>query len=146
MASEHGGRGEAAQARPLPRLEGLAGEFYAHCLRRELRFQRCRGCGAWRHVPREMCPACGSWEWSWEPSSGRGRVFTWTVVTRALHPAFAGECPYAPVVVEMEEGVRILSRVVDCAPDALAIDMPVEVDFEERGPGVALPVFRRARR
>jgi uncharacterized OB-fold protein len=146
MASSSGSRVGGDIARPLPRLEGLAGEFYAHCRRRELRFQRCGGCSAWRHVPREMCPRCGSWDWSWERSSGRGRVFTWTVVVRALHPAFTGDCPYAPVVVEMEEGVRILSHVVDCPPDALAIDMPVEVDFEERSPEVTLPVFRRAAR
>lgn len=136
-------RAPVPDTRPLPRLEGLAGEFYAHCRRHELRFQRCGGCRAWRHVPREMCPRCGSWDWSWERSSGRGRVFTWTVVARALHPAFGGDCPYAPVVVEMDEGVRILSRVVECPPDALAIDMPVEVDFEERSPEVTLPVFRR---
>ncbi len=135
--------GENAIPKPLPELEDLAGEFYAHCKRGELHFQRCTACAAWRHVPREMCAECGSWDWKWERSSGRGRVFTWTVVVRALHPAFQDRCPYAPVVIEMEEGVRILSEVEDCSPDELEIDMPVEVVFDAVSDEVTLPKFRR---
>ena len=131
-------------AKPLPELEGLAKEFYAFCRQGELRFQRCSGCGAWRHVPREMCAACGSFEWEWSKSSGRGRVFTWTVVARALHPAFAQDVPFAPAVIELEEGVRLLSQVVDCAPEALCVGMPVEVVFDAATPEIALPRFRRA--
>jgi hypothetical protein len=134
---------DASIPRPLPQLEGFAKDFYEHCKRRELHFQRCGGCGAWRHVPREMCSECGSWSWEWARSSGRGRVFSWTVVARALHPAFQDACPYAPAVIEMEEGVRILSQVVDCAPDALEIDMPVEVVFTDETEDVTLPRFRR---
>ena len=101
-------------------------------------------CGAWRHVPREMCAECGSWSWEWARSSGRGRVFTWTVVARALHPAFQDDCPYAPVVVEMEEGVRLCSaRSWTARPDELEIDMPVEVVFEDVTDEVTLPKFRR---
>ena len=124
-------------------MSGLHGEFYEHCARGELRFQRCSACKTWRHVPRELCAACGSFDWSWELSSGKGRVFTWTVVVRALHPAFHGQEPYAPVVVEMDEGLRLLGRVLDCPPEELEIDMPVEVVFDDTGEGVSLPVFRR---
>ena len=70
-------------------------------------------------------------------------MFTWTVATRAIHPAFEHDVPYAAVVVEMEEGVRLLSRVLDCPPDELTMDMPVEVAFETVTPEVTLPVFRR---
>jgi len=134
---------ETTPARPLPELEGLAGEFYAHCRRGELRFQRCRACSSWRHVPREMCPSCGSWEWTWERSSGRGRLFSWTVVTRGLHPAFRDACPYAPAVIEMDEGVRLLSELVGCPAERLEIDAPVEVVFSKRTEEVTLPCFRR---
>ena len=95
-------------------------------------------------MPREICARCGSFAWTWTRSSGRGRVFTWTVAARAMHPAFAADAPYAPVVVEMEEGVRVVSQMVDCPPDELAIDMPVEVVFEAVTPEVTLPKFRRA--
>lgn len=131
--------------KPLPEASGLAGEFYAFCRCGELRFQRCRRCGTWRHVPREMCPKCRSTEWAWERSSGRGRVFTWVVVARAMHPAFADETPYAPVIVELEEGVRLLTRVADIPPEELKPDMPVEVTFQVVDERIALPYFRPAR-
>ncbi len=132
-----------AYSKPLPLLEGLTGEFYAWCRRGELRFQRCRSCRAWRHVPREICAGCGSWEWDWEASSGRGQVFTWTVVARAMHPAFRTDVPCAPAVIEMEEGIRLLSTVVDCTPDELEIGASVEVRFDAVTPEVTLPRFRR---
>jgi uncharacterized OB-fold protein len=94
-------------------------------------------------VPRELCAECGSWDWEWARSSGRGEVFTFTVVGRALHPAFAESVPYAPTVVEMEEGVRLLSKVVDVSPHQLEIGMRVEVDFEAASEEISLPVFRR---
>jgi len=131
--------------KPLPALDGFAGEFYGFCNSHELRFQRCTACGTWRHVPREMCASCGSFETEWARSSGRGRVYTWTVAVLAMHPAFQDVTPYAPVVVEMEEGVRLLSQVVDCPPDDLEIDMPVEVVFEDMTPAVTLPRFRRTK-
>src|SRR5688572_4428964 len=118
---------------PLPTLTGLAGEFYGWCKKHELRFQRCQSCATWRHVPRELCASCGS-------------LLPWTVAVRAMHPAFQDAVPYAPVVVEMEEGVRILSRVTDCPPDALAVGMPVTVAFDDVTPEVTLPTFRRAPR
>lgn len=128
--------------RPLPQLEGLTKEFYDFCAQGELRFQRCSSCGEWRHVPREMCAECSSFDWTWERSSGRGTLFSWTVVERALHPDFEEETPYAVVVIEMDEGVRVISRMLDTAPDALQIDMPVEVVFDKVADGVALPKFR----
>jgi uncharacterized OB-fold protein len=134
-----------AYTKPLPAMEGFAKEFYAWCKQRELRFQRCGDCGTWRHVPREMCAACGSWQWAWTRSTGRGTVFTWTTIARALHPAFQTDTPYAPVVIDMDEGVRLLSQMVDCPPDQLRIGMPVEVDFEDVTPEITLPKFRRVR-
>lgn len=132
-----------ALPKPLPALEGLAGEFYGFCRKGELRFQRCGGCREWRHVPRELCAECGSWDWSWEASSGRGRIFSWTVVVRALHPAFQADTPYAVVIVELEEGLRLLTHVPDVPAEDLAVDLPVEVYFEAVSPDVTLPLFRR---
>ncbi len=134
-----------AYKKPLPELEGFSGEFYGFCKEGELRFQRCTDCRQWRHVPREMCAACGSVNWEWELSSGRGTIFSWTVADRALHPKFADDTPYAPTVVEMDEGVRLLSQVVDCPPDDLEIGMPVEVVFDDVTHEVTLPKFRMSR-
>ena len=132
---------EVDYAKPLPTLDGLTKEFYDFCLDGELRFQRCSDCGQWRHVPREMCAECGSFAWTWELSSGRGTLFSWTVVERALHPDFEEETPYAVVVVEMEEGVRLISRMLDTAPEDLQFDLPVQVVFDRVTDEVALPKF-----
>ena len=134
---------ENSVPKPLPVLEGFAKEFYEGCQRGELLFQCCGTCGTWRHVPRELCADCGSWEWAWKASSGRGKVFTWTVIARPLHPAFAEDVPLAAVVVELEEGVRLLSHVVDCPPEELEMEMPVEVSFDSVTEDVTLPRFRR---
>jgi uncharacterized OB-fold protein len=128
---------------PLPVLRDLAGEFYGWCATGELRFQRCTACSAWRHVPRELCPDCGSWEWEWARSAGRGTLFSWTLVERPMHPAFADNVPYAAAVVEMEEGVRIVTRI-DAPADDLAVGMALEVTFEKVAGDVTLPRFRRA--
>jgi uncharacterized OB-fold protein len=133
----------APYTKPLPLMQGLTQQFYDYCRQHELRFQRCKQCGKWRHVPRAMCAACGSWEAEWARSSGRGKVFTWTVVRRPMHPAFKDDVPYAPVVVQLEEGVRLVSWLVDCPLDEIRMGMPVEVVFDAVTPEVTLPKFRR---
>jgi uncharacterized OB-fold protein len=117
-------------------------EFYEWCAAGELRLQRCNQCREWCHVPRVICPNCAARDWSWEAVSGRGRVFTWTVVHRAMHPDFMDAVPFASVVVELDEGPRILTQLVDCPAEELEMEMPVEVAFERSGERV-LPKFRR---
>ena len=133
----------AALPKPRPVLDGATAEFYAFCRDGELRFQRCSTCGAWRHPPRVLCAVCGSPRWSWEPSSGRGQVFSWTVVHQATHPAFASEAPYAVVVVETDEGVRFVSNLRDAGPEVLRLGLPVEVVFEPVDDTLTLPMVRR---
>ena len=129
-------------AKPLPKLAGLTGEFYAFTKRHELRFQRCTSCGRWRHVPRVLCPDCASDAWEWERSTGQGTVFSWSVTHRPMHPAFL-ELPYATVVVELAEGPRMLTTLVDVSPDGLRVGLPVEVVFDDVTDAVTLPRFRR---
>ena len=90
-------------------------------------------------------PSAGSDQWQWQVSSGKGRVFSWIITHQAMHPKFREETPYATLVVEMEEGVRFVSRPLGIGNDELALDMPVEVVFEPLGEELALPLFRRAR-
>ncbi len=134
-----------AFARPQPQRDGLTGEFYDWCARGELRFQRCSECDRWRHPPRVRCAECGSDKWTWEKSSGHGTVYTWTVVHQALHPAFAEATPYAVIVVETEEGVRIVTNLIGA--QSLRLGLPVTVEFEtqlvsEGEAGLVLPIFR----
>ena len=126
--------------KPVPTPTGPAAEFFEHCGRGELRFQRCRSCRTWRHPPTLRCAVCGSEEYRFEPSTGRGTVFIWTTVFQASHPAFIREAPYAVVVAEMEEGVRLVANLPELPVDELRIGLPVGVYFEQRG-DVALPMF-----
>jgi uncharacterized OB-fold protein len=132
-------------ARPLPEPTGLTAEWYAYCHREELRFQRCRACGRWRHPPRFLCPTCGSEEWSWERSSGRGALFTWTVTHQALHPAFVDLVPYAVAVVELEEGVRVVSGLRGLPLTDLRLDLALDVAFEVLSETITVPVFTPTR-
>ncbi|WP_419923097.1 Zn-ribbon domain-containing OB-fold protein [Candidatus Poriferisodalis sp.] len=122
-----------ASSKPVPRGDGLYGEFLAFCTRGELRFQRCSQCGTWRHLPREACRACGSTQWSWECSSGRGTVYTWTVTHRALHPGFADDVPYAAVIAELDEGVRITAQADGIDLADLRLGLPVQVVLRHDG-------------
>lgn len=129
--------------RPLPNPDDpLVAEFWEHCARGELRFQRCRGCGKWRHLPRVSCARCGSSEWSWERSSGRGKIYSWTITHQPLIRNFPEPVPYAVIVVELEEGVRVVSGLRNLEPAKLTLDLPVEVVFETVAEGVQMPFFR----
>jgi hypothetical protein len=128
--------------RILPNPVGPNAEFYAWCARGELRLQRCADCGTWRHPPRHRCAACGSLAASWEPVSGRGRIFSWTITHQALDPAFT--TPYAVVVVELDEGPRLVGNMRDMEPSDLALDLPVEAVLEPISDTVALVHFRPA--
>src|SRR5205823_5561849 len=130
--------------KPLPVLEGLSGEFYGWLRKHELRFQRCLDCDRWRHVPRALCPSCQSSSWEWARSSGRGRVFAWCTVRRGLHPAFADDVPFTPVVVEVDEGPRMVTWVVDIPPDELEAGLPVRVVFDDVTPDTTLAKFEKA--
>jgi uncharacterized OB-fold protein len=120
----------------------MTAEYYDFCRRGELRFQRCTDCGAWRHPPRVLCAACGSPRWAWGRSTGRGRIFTWTVVHQAMSPAFVSEIPYAVIVVETDEGVRVVANLRGAGPEVLRLDLPVEVVFETVDDELTLPMFR----
>jgi uncharacterized protein len=128
--------------RMLPGPPGLNGEFYERAAATgRLHLQRCDTCGQWRHPPRILCPSCGSDSWSWQPSSGEGSVFSWTITHQAVDPAFADELPYAVVVVEMAEGPRLIGNLVGLAPHDLRLDLPVRVVLDRRSGTVALVDF-----
>ena len=129
---------------PLPQPSRDNAPFYEATKRGELRFQRCRGCGAFRHYPRPACPVCLSREYDWERSSGRGTVYTWTIVRGPTLPAFQHKLPYNVVDVLMDEGVHFISEVLDCPPEEIRAGMPVEATFVAVTDEITLVKFRRA--
>ena len=129
--------------KPLPRITSLTKEFWEGCKRHELLIQRCKDCGTYHHYPRSMCPDCGSWNAEWAKVSGRGKVYTYIVAVQPFHPAFSGDVPYAVAIVELEEGVRMVSNIMDCGPDDIYIGMPVEVVYDDVTEEVTLPKFKK---
>lgn len=105
----------------------------------ELRIQRCRDCASAYFYPRPYCPRCGSAEVEWFAASGRATLASYIISERAA-PGF--EAPYVIAIVELAEGPRMMTNIVDVepTPERLELDMPLEVRFEDRGE-VAVPVF-----
>lgn len=134
----------SATARPLPRPDADTRPFWDACRRHELRVQQCRACESFRFYPGPICPSCGSTANLWQRVSGRGEVYSYVVVRRAAHPAFAGDVPYVVALVELEGtgGIRLPARIVDCPLDQVAIGMALDVGFETATNEITLPVFR----
>jgi len=126
---------------PLPTRDNQP--FYEAARRGELRLQRCGACGRFRHYPRPTCPGCLSRDVAWERASGRGTVWTWTIVRGPTLPAFEPKLPYNVVDVLLDEGVHLVSEVLDCPPDEIRAGMPVEAVFVPASADVTLVKFRR---
>lgn len=135
----------SAYAKPLPQVTPEMKPFWDAARRHELVVQRCTGCGTHRFPARDICSRCLSRDAAWTPVSGRGSVFSWAIMHQVYHPGFAAEVPYAVVVIELDEGARLVSNLVDCAPADIRAGMPVEVVFDDVAPDVSLPKFRPRR-
>lgn len=129
---------------PLPVPTPDSAPFYEAARRGELRFQRCSACGRFRHYPRPICPSCLSREYRWELASGRGKVYTWTIVRGPTLPAFEAKIPYNVVDVVLEEGVHFVSEVLDCRPEDLRAGMDVVATFVAASDTITLVKFRPA--
>ena len=102
---------------------------------------RCNDCGKYHFYPHPLCPHCSSAKLEWVEVSGRGKLYSYTVVHRAPSKAFADEVPYVVAVVELEEGPRLMSNLKGCAPEAAKIGMSLKVAFRKLSESVTLPVF-----
>lgn len=111
-----------------------------------LLIKRCADCGRAHFYPRPFCPHCWSANVAWEQASGRGTLYTWSVVHQNDLPPFNERVPYVAAIVELDEGPRMMTNVVDCDPAELVVGMPVEVAFRPETDDVTLPVFRPAGR
>jgi uncharacterized OB-fold protein len=121
---------------PLPDRDcELLRPYWDAAARGEWRLPRCTGCGRFAWYPEAECDHCGGADFDWELLSGRGRVFSFVIVRRALYAPFAGLVPYVSGIVTLDEDprVRIVTRFLDTDPDSIAIDMPVKVRFADFG-------------
>jgi uncharacterized OB-fold protein len=125
----------------LPVPGELSGPYWGHARRHELVVQHCGGCGTGWHPPLPRCPHCHSADLGWQPVSGRGTVYSYTIVQHATHRALAGEIPYVVAIVELAEGHRMVANIRGCAPEDVHIGQSVRVTFEDVTDEVTIPQF-----
>jgi uncharacterized protein len=126
--------------RPDPIVTPDAAFFWEGAKRGELLAQRCASCGDLQHPPRPMCPRCHRVQRDLVRLSGRGEVYSW-IIPRHPPPVGFAEPPIV-AVIQLEEGIRLVSNVVGVATGQVAIGLEVEVQFEPTVGGYAVPVFR----
>lgn len=133
----------AEYLRPLPLPDPDSAPFWKGCREHRLMLQRCAACAQHRYPPHAYCPSCRSPDVEWVASSGRGSVFSWIVVTHPVpREVFESEVPYVVALIELDEGVRIASNIVGCAPGDVYAGMRVGVWFDDVTPETTLPKFR----
>ena len=133
-------------AKPVPLPTPNTQAYFDYAARGELRIPKCQDCGLAFFYPRTACPECSSENLEWMLCSGRARLHTYLINTRPA-PGFEEDAPYAVAVVELEEGPRMMTNIVEVpqTPEHLVLDMDLEVVFDKHG-DVAVPKFKPAGR
>ena len=132
--------------KPLPTPQPESDFYWQKAREHELWLRRCDDCGKAYFYPRDICPDCFSRNTSWVQSSGRGTVYTFAIVRRSPHPAFHADIPYVVAIVELEDGVRVPTNLVEVEPDPakVKVGMPVVVTFDDVTEEMTLPKFKPA--
>lgn len=134
----------AEYMKPIPQADVDSQEFWDACARHELIMRRCKNCRNYHYPPSAICPVCFSMDLEWDRVSGKGEVYTYTIVRRPAGPDWEDAVPYVIAVVRLEEGVKMVTNIVDCAPEDVTIGMKVEVTFDDVTDKVSLPKFKPA--
>jgi uncharacterized OB-fold protein len=128
--------------KPVPVVNPWARPFWEAAKEKRLIIQQCKDCNKHIFYPRIACPHCFSDQVDWVEASGKGKVYSFTVVKNNAPSAFITDMPYVIAVVKLEEGVQMLTNIVGCDPEAVTCDMPVEVTFEKLNDEFTLPQFQ----
>jgi uncharacterized OB-fold protein len=135
----------AEYTRTLPVPDGDTKPYWDAAKEHRLIIQRCHDCTRAIFYPRSVCPFCMADHIDWIEASGHGTIYSYTIVHRAP-PQFADGVPYVVALIDLAEGVRLMSNVVDCAPTDVRIGAAVEVTFDDVTPEITLPKFRLSAR
>lgn len=131
-----------AVPRPVPVADKDTQPFWDYAKQHELRVQKCLECGKLYYPVSPICPHCLGMKFEWAKLSGKGEVYSFIIVQRRYHPAFAQDIPYVVAIIKTEEGIRMLSNVIGTKPENVKIGMPVEVVFDDVSPEFTLPKFK----
>ncbi|NUS93680.1 MAG: hypothetical protein HOQ36_14955 [Nocardia sp.] len=131
-------------AKPLPLADDITAPYWAAAREHRLSVQFCRGCDHFVHLPAAFCPRCTSTDLIWRDVSGHATLYSYTVMHDAPAPGFADSLPYLVGIAELDEqpGLLITADLLEVAPEAVRLGMPLEVTFEELAPDSVVPQFR----
>jgi uncharacterized OB-fold protein len=134
------------KVKPAPGSDPITQPFWDSVKAGAMQIQFCDNCGKGVFYPRGICPHCFSSKLTWKPVSGRGKLHAFTIAYRHWHPAFQADVPYVVALVELDEGVRMMSNLVGIEPDPehVKIEMPLVVSYETDSNGTTLPKFKPA--
>ncbi|MBX7234425.1 MAG: OB-fold domain-containing protein [Caldilineales bacterium] len=128
--------------KPVPPIDPWTAPYWTAAREHRLLIQRCTVCGKHIFYPRRSCPFCFADEVAWVEASGRGQIVAFSVVQNNAPSAFAADMPFVIAIVRLEEGVQMMTNIVECELDALHSEMPVTVTFEQLTETVTLPKFK----
>ena len=127
--------------KPVPETQPWSERFWEGTKQGKLLVQVCKDCNVRIFYPRKACPKCWSRNLDWIEASGKATIFTFSTAYSMVEPKFMDELPYTIAYVDLDEGVRMMTRIVECEPEQITFGMKVEVVFRERG-DFMLPYFR----
>ena len=128
--------------KPLPTVSGESKPYWDSCRMGQLVIQTCDNCSEFQFYPRGICANCWSYDIQWYKSTGKGTVWSYTVTYQNRTPGFAEDVPYVLALVELEEGVKMFTNIVDCEPRDVSIGMEVEVTFVQANNQISIPYFK----
>ena len=128
--------------KPLPVVQPWSKPFWEAAKRHRLMIQRCNDCGLKIFYPRKYCPDCWSANLDWFEASGRGKVFSYSITMAGVEERFAEDLPFVLALVDLEEGIRMMTNIVECKPDEVSIGMDVKVTFSDVTDEFSLPMFK----
>jgi len=128
-------------AKPLPEIQPFTRPFWDGTKQHKLLVQHCHACGANIFYPRRECPDCWSEDLGWVESSGRGTVYAFSITYEGVEAMFVEDLPIVLAWVDLPEGIRMQTNLIDCDPDSVAIGQPVRVVFRDVSEDITLPYF-----
>ncbi len=131
-----------AYQKPIPAMQPWSEGFWKGTKEHKLLIQECNDCKAKIFYPRKYCPECWSANLGWAEASGKAKVYAHTTMMDMVEPKFWADLPYVLALVDLEEGVRLMTRIVECDQEEVTIGMDVEVVFEDISDECALPFFK----
>ena len=130
--------------KPLPKIQPFSQPFWDAAKEHRLTVQVCKDCDARIFFPREQCPKCWSENLGWAEASGKGEIYAFSVTYEGVEKMFVDDLPIILAWVDLPEGIRMQTNIVECDPEAVEIGMPVEVVFKDVTDEISLPYFKPA--